>query len=101
MNRFIIVLLALNAHFSCTEKSGSGLGKTAGFRLEIIDSLQIDYLGNVWFLDYESESQSYLAWGNRDKEVLVLDENGLIKSTFDFPSDGPDALIGWINPIGL
>jgi hypothetical protein len=75
--------------------------KTLNYSIEIVDSLQIDYLGDLWIMDYDSSSQRYLAWGNGDREVLVLNESGGISSTFNFPTDGPDALPGWINPIGL
>jgi hypothetical protein len=79
---------------------GRESGKSS-YSLEIVDSLQIDYLGDLWIIDFDSSSQQYLAWGNGDREVLILNQNGAISSTFSFPADGPDALSGWINPIGI
>jgi len=52
-------------------------------------------------MDYDSSSQRYLAWGNGDREVLVLNESGGISSIFNFPTDRPDALAGWIDRMGL
>ena len=71
------------------------------FELVVSDSLLIDYLGKLRILDYDPLSKSYLAWGNENNEALILDDNGAITSTFIFPSDGPEAIPGWINPIGL
>jgi hypothetical protein len=85
----------------CNSSEQTNQDHAANYSLEIVDSLQIDYLGDLWIMDYDSSSQRYLAWGNGDREVLVLNEIGGISSTFNFPTDGPDALPGWINPIGL
>ena len=71
------------------------------FELVVSDSLLIDYLGKLRILDYDTLSKFYLAWGNENNEALILDDNGAITSTFIFPSDGPEAIPGWINPIGL
>lgn len=93
-------LLLLMVVVGCSKKDSSKEIKQ-GFHVEITDSLQIDYLGKLWILDYDTLSKSYLAWGNENNEVLILDEYGSISSTFIFPSDGPEAIPGWINPIGL
>jgi hypothetical protein len=52
-------------------------------------------------MDYDPSSQRYLAWGNGDREVLILNDRGGITSTFNIPNEGPEALQGWINPIGI
>lgn len=84
---------------SCSGKSGE---KDAfrNFELVVVDSLQIDYLGNLRILDYDSLDHVYLAWGKTNNEVIVLDTNGSITSTFILPTEGPNAISGWINPIG-
>lgn len=86
-------------------KSCSGISEEKealrNFELVIIDSLQIDYLGNLRILDYDSLDHVYLAWGKTNNEVIVLDTNGLITSTFIFPTEGLNAIPGWINPIGI
>ena len=88
MKRLLLPVIIVLLYFSCDSREKAG-------------SLQIDYLGNLRILDYEPESKSYLAKGNRDMEFMILDQDGMIKSTLDFPSDGPYALNGWLNPIGL
>ncbi|SFU16275.1 hypothetical protein SAMN04489724_4532 [Algoriphagus locisalis] len=101
MKRFLLPLVLVLCYFSCSQKDDSNDIESHDYSLEIIDSLQIDYLGNLRILDYEPESKSYLAKGNRDKEYMILDRDGLTKSTIEFPSDGPYAMYGLINPIGL
>lgn len=71
------------------------------FELVIVDSLQIDYLGNLRIFDYDSLDHVYLAWGKTNNEVIVLDTNGSITSSFILPTEGPNAIPGWIKPIGI
>jgi hypothetical protein len=99
--RKLMPFLGLLFLLGCESSGETDQIKTLNYSIEIVDSLQIDYLGDLWIMDYDSSSQRYLAWGNGDREVLVLNESGGISSTFNFPTDGPDALPGWINPIGL
>ncbi|PZX51425.1 hypothetical protein [Algoriphagus chordae] len=101
MKRLILSFAIVLVNISCSQKSTDSLSEPADFHLEIIDSIRIDYLGDLWMIDFDSASQSYLARGNRDMEFMILDRNGLTKSTLDFPTDGPYALNGWLNPIGL
>lgn len=101
MKRLLFPIIIVLGYFSCTQKDQSSSNEPDDFHLEIVDSLQIDYLGNLRIIDYEPQSQSYLARGNADMEFMILDQGGLTKSTLDFPSDGPYALYGPINPIGL
>ncbi|WP_339866331.1 hypothetical protein [uncultured Algoriphagus sp.] len=101
MKRLLLPIIIVLLYFSCDSREKAGSQPIADFRFEIVDSLQIDYLGNLRILDYEPESKSYLAKGNRDKEYMILDRDGLTKSTIEFPSDGPYAMYGLINPIGL
>lgn len=101
MNRYLLALAIILSYFSCSQKNEVDSKIAADFRLEIVDSLQIDYLGSLWMIDFDSVSQSYLARGNRDMEFMILDRDGQTKSTLDFPSDGPYALNGWLNPIGF
>jgi hypothetical protein len=99
--RKLTPFLGLLFLLGCESSDETDQGKAVNYSIEIVDSLQIDYLGDLWIIDYDSSSQKYLAWGNGDREVLVLNESGGIFSTFNFPTDGPDALPGWINPIGI
>ncbi|MDI1322305.1 MAG: hypothetical protein PSV36_06115 [Algoriphagus sp.] len=96
------LLLVLISIFwvSCTNGTSNETKEISNFQVKITDSLQIDYLGSLWMLDYDSSSQQYLAYGNRDKELVVLNQEGEIISNFDFASDGPEAL-GWIDALSL
>jgi hypothetical protein len=95
---FLFLISVFSA--SCVNRATDESNETSKFQVRITDSLEIDYLGSLWMLDYDSSSQQYLAYGNRDKEVLVLDKEGEVISNFDFASDGPNAL-GWIDALSL
>lgn len=101
MKRLLLPCVVALSYFSCSLKDNSSAIESYDYSFEIVDSLQIDYLGSLWIIDFDSSSQSYLARGNRDREFMVLDRNGMTLSTLEFPSDGPYALYGPINPIGL
>lgn len=96
----LLLLFSLIFFVSCNTRNPGETKEINTFQIEITDSLQIDYMGSLWILDYDSSSQQYLAYGNRDKEIVVLDEEGEIISNFDFASDGPNAL-GWIESLSL
>lgn len=98
-NRVFLLLISIFST-SCVNRAGDESKERNNFQIKITDSLEIDYLGNLWMLDYDSSSQHYLAYGNRDKEVVVLNQEGEIISNFDFASDGPNAL-GWIGALSL
>lgn len=85
----------------CNSSDRESQDYASNYSIEIVDSLQIDYLGDLWIIDYDSSSQRYLSWGNREREVLILNESGNITSTLNFPTEGPEAIPGWINPIGI
>ncbi|SFB44460.1 hypothetical protein [Algoriphagus aquimarinus] len=101
MNRLLIALFALNVLFSCSEKDQNISENAADFSLEIVDSMRIDYLGNLRIMDYDSVSRSFLAWISREKRVLIINEDGRIASNFAFPLEGPESMNGWVNPIAL
>ena len=101
MNRFLLPCVAALSLFSCSKKDNSSAIEPHNYSLEILDSLQIDYLGDLWIQDYDSISQGYLAKGNGDMEFMILDGDGMTLATLEFPSDGPYAFYGAITPIGL
>ena len=101
MNRLLLLLFVLTSYFSCSQKNESGSIKADDFHLEIVDSLQIDYLGSFLIYDYDSVSQNYLAWIGREQMVLIIDMDGRITSNFNFPLEGPESLNGIVNAIGF
>ena len=70
------------------------------FSLVIIDSIQVDYLGNLFLVDFERESGLFLGRNNATEEHLLFDEQGKIHHRFIIQKDGPDAL-SWVQGLGF
>jgi len=69
--------------------------------LEIVDSLfMIDYLGDLWSIDFDSSSQRYNCLGTWRKRSLDLMKEETYLLQLIFPPKDP-CYTGWINPIGL
>lgn len=85
------ILLMLSA--SCTSKENTIHGDQ-NFQIEISDSLQIDYLGDLWIQDYDSISQEFVATTKNDQEFLIIDYNGKINQTLKIPQEGPNSILG-------
>ncbi|MBN3583727.1 hypothetical protein JYB64_15105 [Algoriphagus aestuarii] len=64
------------------------------FQVEITDSLQIDYLGDLWIQDYDSVSQEFVAITKIDQELLFIDTHGELTSSLIIPSEGPNSMQG-------
>lgn len=86
-----LILLILEA--SCTEKKAEANFKQ-NFQIEITDSLQIDYLGDLWIQDYDSISQEFVAVTKNDQELLFIDSKGEITSNLKIPFEGPNSMQG-------
>jgi hypothetical protein len=63
-----------------------------GFQLAVLDSIQVDYLGNLFVMDYDSTSGLYLSRNNSTEEIVLFDDAGTIREKFTFQKDGPDAV---------
>ena len=73
--------------FSCSEKKESNITPKS-FTLEITDSVQIDYLGEMALLDYDPNAEKYLLSTNVYYEYLEVDENGEIINHHRFSEEG-------------
>ncbi|HSI77449.1 MAG TPA: hypothetical protein VK957_16230 [Lunatimonas sp.] len=62
------------------------------FELSVVDSIQVDYLGNLFVMDYDSTSGLYLSRNNSTDEIVLFDDAGTIRGQFTFQQDGPDAV---------
>ena len=77
--------------FSCAEQAeNNNVAKT--FSLEITDSVQVDYLGEMMLLDYDPKTDRYLLANNSYYEYLEVDADGEILNHNRFKPDGPDAV---------
>lgn len=92
---FRLLVLAI---LGCNSSEQTNQDKTILYSIEIVDSIQIDYLGSLWINDFSEGT--YLAKGAQRNEMLFLDEKGSIKSSFILPEDGPEA-IQWVYAMGF
>lgn len=73
--------------FSCGEnKESDTTPKT--FSLEIADSLQVDYLGEMMLIDYDPKARKYLLATEVLYEYLEVDEHGKILNHHKFSEEG-------------
>ncbi|WP_425640038.1 hypothetical protein ACPUEN_09495 [Algoriphagus yeomjeoni] len=85
---FVLITLVIS-NFSCGEKTESeSASKT--FSLEITDSVQVDYLGEMMLLDYDPKTDKYLLTTDSYYEYLEVDGNGKILNHHKFSEDGID-----------
>src|SRR5690606_18562214 len=94
MKRSLPALAIILCYFSCAQKEDDVSENSDDFRLEIVDSLQIDYLGSLWIQDYDSISKKYIGLTRVDQEILIIDQKGQVTSSFVIPKEGPNSIQG-------
>ncbi|RAI89237.1 hypothetical protein [Algoriphagus yeomjeoni] len=85
---FVLITLVIS-NFSCGEKTESE-SSSRSFSLEITDSMQVDYLGEMMLLDYDPKTDKYLLATDSYYEYLEVDGNGKILNHHKFSEDGID-----------
>lgn len=60
----------------------------------IIDSLEIDHLGSLWLIDYDASTDQFLAWGKRQRDLVILNGKGAKLFELELPVDGPNKVAG-------
>ncbi|MFN3803320.1 hypothetical protein [Belliella pelovolcani] len=88
--KYLFILTSL-AIFNCACESNKSNEKNGNFtyELEIIDSLTIDYLGNLELLAIQAEKDLFLF--SEDNQLMIFNKAGEKVSVFDKPQDAPDA----------
>lgn len=71
------------------KKMESNLGQ---YQLLISDSIQVDYKGDLFLLDYDPKNKCFLGRNTGTEEILLFDRAGEIKSQFTLVNDGPNAI---------
>ena len=89
-SRLVLVLL-LFSFFSCDQKSDRSISEKS-FSLEIIDSMQVDYLGEMMLLDYDPKADKYLLATDAYYKYLEVNAEGKILNHNKFSQDGIDAV---------
>ena len=85
---FLISSIAISL-LSCGEKTENN-SITKSFSLEITDSVQIDYLGEMMLLDYDPKTDKYLLATDSYYEYVEVDEDGKILNHNKFSEEGID-----------
>ncbi|WP_375585508.1 hypothetical protein [Cyclobacterium xiamenense] len=92
--RLSLLALLASGLLACSP-SQKEAASTSRFALQLVDSVRVDYLGNLELKDYDPETEQYLAYNQQEKEVLIIDASGDVEHSFILQSDGPEAIIGY------
>lgn len=77
--------------FSCGERSQSDSAPIT-YSLEITDSIQVDYLGDMRLIDYDEEEDRYLILDNSNRIYLEVTEKGDVVNRNELSPDGLNAV---------
>lgn len=97
-NQYLLFLL-LFLVFACQSKNEKGV-EDVQLQLAIVDSIQVDYLGNLFLFDYNSDGGLYLGRWNSNDDYVLFDDLGTVHHKFIMPTEGPNA-INWAMGIGF
>lgn len=98
-NLGVVTLIFLIVIAACTSKSSIEKMK-ASYKWEILDSIQVNFMGELALLDFEPDQQLFLGRWNTQEEYVVFDDSGQIKHSFKLNEDGPNR-IGWVQGINF
>ncbi|WP_162419136.1 hypothetical protein [Cyclobacterium roseum] len=85
----ILLQLCLVIHlFSCGPATTDRVSSTS-YTLEIVDSVQVDFLGSLQLYAIHSSRDLFLFSEFRQKKLVLTDQSGEVLSTFDQPADAP------------
>lgn len=77
--------------FSCGGTSKK-VNEPVNFSFEIIDSVQVDFLGDLKLIDYDAKEDKYLLTTSYSEEYLEVGNQGRILTHKKFTPDGLDAV---------
>ncbi|MCH7412939.1 hypothetical protein MM213_05565 [Belliella sp. R4-6] len=77
--------------FSCTSPKEKEIEITNNYTFEVIDSLDLKFLGNPILVEVSPKSSRFAFYDNASKEFLFTDSSGEVLSKFSKNADTPDA----------
>lgn len=77
--------------FSCGGNSEK-VNEPVNFSFELVDSVEVDFLGDLKLIDYDAKEDKYLLITSYSEEYLEVDKIGKILTHKEFTSDGLDAV---------
>lgn len=91
MKNFTLLLLVISFSIaSC--KTENQENSTSIPTITLVDSMEVDYLGVVWLMDYDPQSEKLLLANDSYFQYLEIDRSGKILDSARLSSDGPDAI---------
>lgn len=87
----LVLCAAALALFSCGGNPEE-VNEPVNFSFEILDSVQVDFLGDMKLVDYDAKEDKYLLTTSYSEEYLEVDSNGKILTQKNFTTDAKDAV---------
>ncbi|MGM0943629.1 MAG: hypothetical protein ACQEW9_00520 [Bacteroidota bacterium] len=87
---FFLSLLFFAFLFACQDKKAGEVSKAKDFQLEIVDSIRVDYIGNLSFMDVQPDLQRALFFDMQRRAFVTTDFEGNILGEFVKDRDSPD-----------
>lgn len=82
---------------SCHQSGNPEAFETGHYQLEVIDSVMLPRLSEIKLVDYSETSAELLLMDKQTREMLVIDEEGTLLSTFQPHVEGPNYVGDWTN----
>ncbi|UJP64333.1 hypothetical protein [Mongoliitalea daihaiensis] len=100
MKKEIFKALSLVFLLAACSKNNVNEQLTDTYQWVFQDSIQVDFMGELFLMDYDPLQEWYLGRWNAQEEYVVFDKSGIIKHTFKLTEDGPNK-IGWATGVNL
>ncbi len=85
----VISILVLSCEEKFSNRANSG---DYYYDLEVVDSLTIDYLGEMYLLSVDAENDLFLFMGSKFDQLMLVNRQGEIISEYNQPTDAPGSL---------
>lgn len=95
----MIIALMFAISFGCNTGTSNS---DSGYSIKIVDSINVDYFGNLKLKDYDPNSDRYLLSNEGMIPILEVNSAGDIIGNFEVSHEGPDAVpnpgsVGYLN----
>lgn len=89
MRYYFPLILLLNVFFACSERDNDSQTTTdsSDWELVILDSIQVDYLGNVDGGDFKNGVGVFFNF--KENKLIKFDSSGRVLQESSYPKDGP------------
>jgi hypothetical protein len=73
---------------ACNNLNKEAVRQEKQYSIKIVDSILIDYIGNLTFLSFSEKKSSYLFLDEKSGKIIITNTNGEIKHSFFANGDG-------------